>query len=385
MHKAHGYLLAHLLTLSTLLTSAAWADTPEAPVPTFEGGLTGIYQNTDEDRVDDEATASIDLFFTTIIGPGELFVFAEGNTSLKNNGLANRIPEANADAGTALDNNGDGRLQISELRYALPVGENTQLIGGLLDPTAFLDASGPATSLISFTGVANEETTQFMGASFVNNPTIEFPDYTLGLELDHNPENGAPGVHLLIAGSNGLADNADRSYSDLFDVGDNGKGVFAAAELYWHPKNKMFIRAGAWTNTRDHAELSANSQSAKNFGFYGLLDGALGDGAFNIRVGWADPDVSPAETFVALAAEHPLVPANIGLGIARIGASDRLGSGTDNSIQAEAYARFAINQYLHISPDIQYIKNSGFNDTGTGIDQDIWVFGLRIGALFSTL
>lgn len=95
------------------------------------------------------------------------------------------LGEVNGDAGSALNGNGDGRLQISELRYALPVRDFGTLSFGLLDPTAFLDTTSHAnpTAGPDFSGIANDETTQFLGNSFVNNPVVEFPDYTLGAAI----------------------------------------------------------------------------------------------------------------------------------------------------------------------------------------------------------
>jgi hypothetical protein len=99
-----------------------------------------------------------------------LFVYLEGNSTLDASRASSVLVETNADAGTALDPDRRGRVQLSELNYQLHRPAGRELTFGLLDASGYLDR----------TRITNDENVQFLGASFVNNPTIEFPDYTLG-------------------------------------------------------------------------------------------------------------------------------------------------------------------------------------------------------------
>ncbi|MBA1333320.1 hypothetical protein QQ73_20495, partial [Candidatus Endoriftia persephone str. Guaymas] len=94
-----------------------------------------------------------------------------------------------------------------ELHYAISLASG-ELVAGLIDASSFLDASE----------VANDETAQFLGAGFVNNPTIEFPDYSLGAVWHYDATVDHPGLTLLLSSSHGLADN-DGKYDQLFDLG----------------------------------------------------------------------------------------------------------------------------------------------------------------------
>lgn len=347
---------------------------PEEPRPlTFEGGITGVFQHADDKRIKDEAVASLDLVITLPAGPGEWTLYVEGNATPRTRGVSSLLPGTNADAGTALDADGDGRLQVSELHYALN-GAGGRWTLGLFDPKGFLDTST----------VANDETTQFLGESLVNNLTIGFPDYTLGIVYAREARGALPGLTLTLTGSNGLADNEDRSYSELFSVGQEGKGVFAAAELSWGRQDAA-LQLGAWVNSADH-ERWDGSGTTSDHGLYGVLSRPLGGGMLGGRVGLANADVAEAENFVSLAWEYPTVGGALGIGIARAGASDEFKAAHPGNVgdltQAEAYARLDIWKDLQVTPSIQFIRNSGFLRSETGLDRSAVVTGLRINYIF---
>ena len=368
------------VAIITLASSGqAVAQNEKSPL-NLDVGVVGTYQNTDEDLINSEVLGSLDLVFIADWGPGELLVYAEGSSSPQPGDVSNFLGEVNGDAGSALDGSGDGRFQISELRYGLPVHEMVTVNVGLLDPTVFLDSSshGHPVSGPDFSGIANDETTQFLGNSFVNNPVVEFPDYTLGASVSAHSRDNRFGLQLAVTSSNGLADNPNASYSELFDIGESGKGVFAAAEGHYNASGSFFARLGLWTNTRDHDRVDGTPDDRANYGLYSVLAGQLGQGFWNVRLGWADPDVSAGENFISLATEQPLGFATIGVGLARTGASDDLGPGSDDTLHAEAFLRFDINDYLQISPDIQYVENSGFDE-----DLDAFVYGVRFVVFFS--
>lgn len=336
----------------------------------FEGGVTATAQHADDSAVDDELFGSLDLVTTIPAGPGQFLLYVEGNSTPRKNGVASLLGEANGDAGTALDKDGDGRLQVSELHYTqgFAAGEITL---GLLDVTGFLDTNA----------VANDETTQFLGASFVLNPVIEFPDYTLGGAY-HQELGEDTSLSLVLTSSHGLGDNPDRSYSELFDVNDDGKGVFAAVEGGF-PLAGAQVGVGAWLSSADHDRLDGSATDEDNYGVYSNIDFAVGEAMVNVRLGWADDSVSQGSTFIGVATEMPTSLAPLGLAIGRIGlADDAEAPGVDDITQAEAYLRFALNDQLQLTPSVQWISNTGFDSSDTLLDDDQIVYSLRANYTF---
>ena len=331
-----------------------------------EGGFTATYQHADATQVDDEFLLSFDLVTTIPSGPGEWIVYVEGSTTPPDDGVSSVLVEANADAGSALDRDAKGRLQVSALNFSLPLGRDSITIG-LLDPTGFLDASE----------IANDETSQFIATDFVNNPTIEFPDYTLGgaYHHEHRGDSLIPGYTLVLTGSHGLADNPERSYAELVDLHEAGKGAFAAAELYWELPDAI-LRIGFWGRDDDHEKLHGDTGTEGNYGLYGVADITLGGASCNLRWGLANGAVSAAADFLALAVEYPLLGQTLGVGLSRSGASADLDDGRD-AYHAEVYLGIKLTTVLRLTPSIQYLKNSGLTSPDDGLPDEVWVAGLR--------
>lgn len=336
----------------------------------FEGGITVTVQHADDNAVDEELFGSLDLVTTIPAGPGQVVLYVEGNSTPRENAVASLIGEANADADTALDQDDDGRLQVSELHYIQETGAGAITLG-LLDVTGFLDTNA----------VANDETAQFLGGSFVNNPVIEFPDYTLGGAY-HRELGTDTSLTLVLTGSHGLGDNPERSYSELFDVTDDGKGVFAALEAGF-PLVAAQVGLGAWLSSADHDRLDGTSSDEDNYGVYSNIDFAVGEAMVNVRLGWADDSVSPGDTFVGVAAELPTSLAPLGLAIGQVGlAEDAEAPGLDDITQAEAYLRFELHEQFQLTPSVQWISNSGFDSSDTVLDDDQVVYSLRTNYTF---
>ncbi len=365
-HLAGKFFLRVLFGICiTLPATTALARTAEV-----EGGVTAVYQNADDGRVDSELIGSLDLVVTLDAGPGAFTLYVEGNTTPQSGHVAAVLGEANGDAGSALDRNGRGRLQVSELLYTLPAGQGEFAVG-LLDVTGFLDASV----------VANDETAQFLGASFVNNPTVEFPDYTLGVVFNRTPEHPGFGYIAALASSNGLGDNPKASYSELVDVSDKGKGVFAALELIWN-RSAMIYRLGAWVNSADHTELAGSDTDKHNTGLYLSADWLKGPFSANVRAGIADKTVSAAADFFAIAGAYRDDKVTYGLGYALTGVSGDLPGDVDDTSQVELYVRFDVFENLQVTPSLQWIENSGFDASNAVFDDSVLVAGVRLNATF---
>lgn len=361
-----------LLAVAGFVLAAATGQAHAEDALIVEGGLTAIYQAASDDRARPEASASGDLEISQTFGSWILGTHLEGSTTPRVNGVNALVPGANNDSGSALNSRDHGRLQVSEL-YAGYEIEAFSATFGLLDAKGFLDGSH----------VANDEAGQFLNHSLVNNPSIEFPDYMLAGVVSLAGEGWRPSVTLLGGGSNGLADNPSHSYTELAQLGASGKGVFAAAELGWDVAalgKEGAVRTGVWTNTADHTRLDATASGKANAGLYGVVDGTVASFAWNMRAGVADKTVSPVAWFVGAAVEHPVAEKlTAGLGLTHMAASDDLGAGFGDSTQAEAYLRYDVIDHLHLTPGIQYVTNPGFDDTGSLVDDHVWVFGLRLG------
>lgn len=371
--------LVSLLVGSTLLVTTALADEPlkRHGVVTdtdravqIEGGFTATLQSSNDSRVNDEATASFDLVAKIPNGKGKWIAYIEGNLSPRLNGISSVLGEANGDAGSALDRDGKGRMQVSELHYSRTFGKDSMTVG-LLNPACVFDSSE----------VANDETAQFLGASFVNNPAIAFPDYTLGACVHFEEGKSRPGINLLLTSSHGLGDNPNVSYSELFDINADGKGVFIGAELYKTISNSQW-RVGVWTSTADHSYLDGSGNIGNNYGIYLTTDHKLGNSNINLRLGMANDEVSEAANFASIAVEIPIASQTLGVGLSQTGLSDKVGTGKDDMKHTEVYLRFDINDSFHITPSVQLIQNSGFDNTGSSFDKDMAVYSVRASYAF---
>ncbi len=332
-----------------------------------EGGFTLTRQLASGSDIQNETLTSFDILSILPFGPGRLSVYLEGNTSAGNNAVSMLLPSANADAGTALNSNANGRLQLSEFHYEWPLVTGS-LYAGLIDPTRFLDGSE----------IANDETRQFIATPLVNNPSIALPDYTLGFSWHLDLGSTQPGLLLFVGSSHGLADNLSNAYSDLVNVGATGKGVFAAAELFlpWYGLN---IRPGVWVNSGDYSILEESGSAGDSYGIYTSIDGGLRSIDWNLRLGVAAGDAAEVNNFVALALEYPLQKAMLGVGVAYQGLSNNDSDiDTNNSVQAEAYIRLPLAGEFELTPSLQWLQHG---DPAAGI-KDVWVGSLRLSWSF---
>jgi len=370
------------LTIAVLVGSystGAWADEPQVrhgviqeqkPRVEVQSGATFTFQTSNDSRLEDEGLLSVDLTAEVPIGKGKLLTYAEGNISRRQDGISSLVEEVNGDAGSALDGQGKGRLQVSEIHYTQRIGKNIFTVG-ILDPDCRLDNSK----------IANDETSQFLGSAFVNNPTIAFPDYTLGGCM-HIHQGLAPyGFNILITSSHGLGDNPGRSYSELFDVGASGKGVFAGVELYRQTAYGIW-RSGVWHNTADNEYMDGSGRVGDNSGMYLSGDYIRGSYGLNLRLGIANEDVSEAASFAGLALERQLDNTALGIAAGYTGVSGEGGGAKEDISQSEVYFRFEINNHLEVTPSVQWVKNSGFDASDSNVDSELVVYSLRMSMIF---
>ncbi len=335
------------------------------------GGFTSTWQHATDPAVQDEGLASFDLVSVMPWGAGYWTLYVEGNLSPRPDGVHALLPVANGDAGSALDRDGKGRLQVSELRYSRRLGKRLLSLG-LIDPTDMLDNSA----------VANDETRQFINANLVNNPTIAFPDYTPGLSWHRDVDPDRLDMTAFIGSSHGLADNPDASYAELVDVTAPGKGVFLALETYWTAPASL-LRLGGWLNSAPHQRLDTPAGTAANYGVYAVFDFDSDPGQWSLRAGLANPVVSPGDRFLSVAASWPMWTARAGLGLAWTGHSRRaIDAEREDEVDVEAWLRMPLTAGLEITPSLQWLSHPGLNAKPDPIATHVAVATLRLNYLF---
>ena len=170
---------------------------------------------------------------------------------------------------------GDQGLEVSELWYQQNILDNIfKFKIGKVDLTDNFDTNN----------VADDEETQFLASIFVNNPTIEFPDYCFAATLWAEPTK-------LI--SIGLAyGDADADWNQVLDY------PFLMAEVDIHPQlfglegNYRFM---AWRNGTSHKDWNKTTGHA-NFGFAISFDQKVfPELTLFARWGWQDPDIVSKE------------------------------------------------------------------------------------------
>ncbi|HET8700139.1 MAG TPA: carbohydrate porin, partial [Nitrococcus sp.] len=337
----------------------------------FTGVIIGTFQAVPRGKVAGESvkgepSGALDLSLTVPAAGGAFEIEVKGGTTPRHHGVSEVLPEANGAVGESLDSDGHGRVVAWQLFYRHEVGPGSLAVG-LIDPTGWLDVND----------VADDEFTQFLGTSFVNNLTIDFPSATTGIAYNVGL---AQGFRLTALAAN--ATGIEPDYAQTFELGKHGNGVFGALELQWTGSN-LVANLGGWVNTRHHDSDGdgIDDDRLKNAparGVYGNLEGGLGAGQWNLRLGWADASVQPAAGFVALAYTYPIGQTVLGAGVARTFASNRIDAPHKDLTQVEAYASIPLGKGFTVSPDLQYIEHSDFDPAQHG---DL-VAGLRAGWSF---
>lgn len=279
------------------------------------------------------------------------------------------------------DADNDNNVRLSEAWYEQGLFKDKMLLltFGKLDPTAYFDNNE----------AANDETTQFLGRIFRNNPVIDFPDYTAGIRMAVLRDDW-------IEFNVGVFD-ADADWEKL---GDN---LCNMGEVAFRPKFLGLqgnYRLLGWYNNAPHTKWSDTSQAKEAaFGVSMSIDQKVTDTIMLFgRYGWEDPRVyNPAITAsngsnysiehswsAGFQIEGPFKRRDkdvfgfaIGQAIPSIdykkADSARLAKAEGH---LETYYSFFINDHLRLSPDFQYIWNPFGKDVADDTD-GIAVFGMR--------
>ncbi len=369
---------------------------PGEPIQLMEGlelgaGGTMIVQGTDnvnyngdghtlkESRTDGSYSADITLGkeFKEVGGKAFLHLEAGQGAGLEDNLVL--YSNVNRDAGDS-----EARVEVTEFWYEQGLfKDRVALTFGKLDPTAYFDQNE----------VANDETKQFLGRTFRNSPTIEFPDNTAGIRLAYMP------LEWLELGYGVFDGNSDweKIGDNLFNVGQ----AHFKTNFFELPGNYRFY---GWNNNVYHTKwLAAEKEKEAAFGFGLSFDQKLTDvTTVFLRYGWQDPKVYNPDIKATGDLNYSLEQSwsagfqlegkpwgrendVLAFAVGQILPSDdykKAGESSDPARRAkteghlEAYYRIHLNKYLSISPDFQYIWNP-FGKDVTDDTNGIFVGGMR--------
>ncbi len=344
----------------------------------IEAGTTIVGQQTSKQNgtINKDVLGSVDMIMDVDMGLGTLHLYGEGAVT-PSVSASDVVSGSNADAGTALNKNGKGRIQLSEIAYRFDL-EPLNISVGVQDLTDFTDA----------TVTSNDEGSQFLADSLVNNPSISFPDYTPSVIFTYGDEDKLNATALL-ANAYGLSDNESANYRDLFKFGRDAntglkKGMFVLAEI--RVPEAVDFTLGGWIRTSELPQHLGEANKSFAYGIYGNIDGEIAENMlWSTRLGWnSAKDTDEVVTHASVALEHSYTEAHaLGLGVAWNGLSSSFKStfaNAANPFVVEMYYRWKINQYVAISPDIQYwthANNQSQSNAGN-VGGNAWVYGLRI-------
>jgi porin len=263
---------------------------------------------------------------------------------------------ANADA------IGNRSLDIVEAFYEAPLTDRLSLYAGKIDFTAFFDTSA----------FANDERTQFLNGSLVNNAAIPFPDYNLGVIANYNVSD-----NWYVTG--GVADAQADGRENGFNTAFHGEDYFFyILETGITPEfdSAGTYRAGLWYDPQDKTHLSSGKNVRDDAGFYLSFDRMLrkensssddgqGLGVFG-RYGWADSKINEAINFWSIGLQYQGLFEDrdediLGVGFAHGAFSDKASStyAEDYESVLEIYYNAQVKPWLSLSAGIQYITNPG--------------------------
>jgi len=286
---------------------------------------------------------------------------------------------------------GNDAMLVKELYYQGPVfSDNLTLMVGKIDFTGVFDASA----------YADDECTQFLNAAFVDDPTIPFPEYSLGIVLTYNLTDS---WYIMGGTADAQADRRETGFRTTFHDEDY---FFYALETGITPELNFAngampgaYRVGMWVDGQHKARFSSSKNYRDDTGFYVSCDQMIvkenddaedtqGLGIFG-RFGYANSDLNGIGNFWSIGLQYQGLSEGrdddvLGVGFAQGIFSDYAGANdgedyTENHESAlEVYYNARITPWLSLSPSIQYIGNPGGDKTVS----DAVVLGLRAQLTF---
>jgi porin len=369
----------------------------------FDLGVTNIYQQNvrgglSKHRKAGRFSGSYDVELTADLDKlaglqnSSLYVHAEGVWS-RSAGIDT------PSVGSYFGVNGDARprrsIDVTELWYETMLNEVLFVRLGKMDLTGGFEHRGCPVSF-DCSGYAGDETTQFLNGSLVNNPTIPFPDYGLGIAVHYSPS--VP-WYLSAAVADAQADIRETGFATTFQGPDYffyilETGITPELDSANGPLQGAY-RAGIWYDPQPKANFDASKNRRDDTGLYLSCDQLLlkentdekdgqGLGVF-FRYGYADGKRNDITNFWSIGFQYQGLFEGRDEDVLGVGFSQGIFSNSadttyndDYENAFELYYNMQITEWLNISPAVQYIANPGGNQAVS----DTVVLGLRAQMIF---
>ncbi len=389
-----------------VIVPVALADTPEElSEQGIEVGLsaTQIYQQNVRGGMSTHRRAGrysgsydveLQVDFEKLLGieGGRLYMLTEGKWS-ESQGIDG------PSVGSVFGVNGDGAarrsIDVTELWYEqIFPGRTLTVRFGKMDLTGGFEHHNCPVSFDCST-YAGDENTQFLNGALINNPTIPFPDYGLGIAVHYSPDDF---WYVSAAVADAQADVRETGFRTTFTGEDY---FFYVVETGVTPvlgsENGALpgaYRVGLWYDPQPKANTdydSAGKSYRDDTGFYLTCDQMLakenadaedtqGLGVF-FRYGYANSEKNDVTGFFSTGFQYKgLVDGRdddvLGFGFAHGAFSDKASTTYTDDYEAafELYYSAEIAPWFVVSPSIQYVQNPSGDDS---ID-DAVVLGARV-------
>ncbi|MFB0553281.1 MAG: carbohydrate porin [Phycisphaerae bacterium] len=285
---------------------------------------------------------------------------------------------------------GNRTMDVKQLFYeGILFSDNLTLTVGKIDFTGVFDCSA----------YADNECSQFLNGAMVDNPTIPFPEYSLGVVLTLDLSDS---WYIMGGVADAQADGRETGFSTTFD--DEyyflyllETGIASELDFSNRPMPGTY-RIGIWNDPQPKANSDSTKSYRDDVGFYLSFDQMLrkenyeredsqGIGAF-LRYGYANSKKNDITNFWSVGLQYQgLLDGRdddvLGLGFAQgIFSNSASTTYTDDYESAvELYYSAQITQWLAVSPSVQYITNPS-NPDNTETAGDAVVLGIRVQMIF---
>ncbi len=305
------------------------------------GGLTIVGQRTSGGVTNESGlTYSVDLAFEGNFGKqGTAFIYLNTSQGTGVDNGAATGPNADNEAGTLDVDEGYSETRIAEAWYEFPLGDMAAVRVGKIDPTGIYDGND----------VANDETTQFLGDAFVNNPAIGFPGYTAGINLAVAPSD----ILSFNVGFFEASSEFKGTLDTAFVIGEAALG-YELAGLPGH------VRITGWKD-----------DSSDNDGVGLNVDQAVSENITLFARWGSQDDAQDFDSAYSLGGQIAFGSNTVGLGYSMLAATDV--GGPDDESQVELYYSHEVSGNVHVTLDVQLASNPSFDSN----NDDIMVYGLR--------